>query len=155
MGREKDKNRGHYIILTRKILKSEAYKTLSSTAKTTYSYFLLDKRKKGQTECILTFAQAKENCICRSPDTFVKAKKQLVEHGLLDPIDGGGFNEPARFKYSDRWEDFGTDCFKKREYKSGHGSKYFQVLMKNEKKKKNVIDARWNGKRKNLDTVSE
>ena len=155
MGREKDKKRGHYISLSRKLLKSEAFKTLGSTAKVTYLYFLLDKRVKGQEECILTFAQAKENGICSSPDTFDKAKRQIVDHGILDPLDGGGFNEPARFKYSERWEDFGTDSFKKRKYKSGHGSKYFQILMKDEKKKEKIINARWDGKRKNLDTVSE
>ena len=155
MGREKDKKYGHWIRLTRKLLKHEAFKTLGSTAKVTYLYFLLDKRMKGQTECILTFAQAKENGICSSPDTFDKVKKKLVNHGFLDLLDGGGFNEPARFKYSDCWEDFGTDSFKKRKYKSGHGSKYFQVLMKDEKKKEKIINARWDGKRKNLDTVSE
>jgi len=151
LGRERDKKYGHWFKLTRKLLKHDAYKALSSTAKVTYQYFLLDKRMPNQKECVLTFAQARENGICSSPDTFDKAKKQLVSHGFLDPLDGGGFNEPARFKYSDRWEEFGTDSFKKRKYKSGHGSKYFQVLMKDEKKKKKIIDARWDRNRKNLE----
>ena len=90
----------------------------------------------------LTFGQAQKYGVCNSPTTFSKVKKELVKHGLLDPVDGGGLNAPAVFELSERWRWFNTDQFDEVPYKLGVGSKYFRTAMKDEMKRKKLLDAR-------------
>lgn len=143
MSRRRKKIEGPFVALLHRLIESEAYKSLSATAKLAYVYFLRDLRNGHQEDVTLTFGQAKKYRVCQSPSTFIKAKKQLVANGLLDPVDGGGLNAPAVFKLSRRWGWFGRDQFEVVPYKTGLGSKYFKAAMADEKKKKKVLSARY------------
>jgi hypothetical protein len=142
MSKKRYKIDGPFVPLLHDLIQSDAYKLLSSTAKIAFTYFLRDKRSHQQEKVTLTFGQAKKYRVCQSPSTFGAAKMQLVENGLLDPVDGGGLNAPAIFRLSERWRFFGTDRFKKVPYKLGIGSKYFKTAMKDVDKKKKVVNAR-------------
>ena len=91
---------------------------------------------------IVFCGQAKKYGVCDSSTTFSKVKKELVKHGLLDHVDGGGLNAPAVFELSERWRWFNTDQFDEVPYKLGVGSKYFRTAMKDETKRKRLLDAR-------------
>ena len=142
MGKKRKKIESPFVPLLHPLMESEAFKSMCGPAKVAYLYFLRDVRSGHQEEVILTFGQAKKYGVCKSPSTFDKAKKQLVKHGLLDPVDGGGLNFPAVFKKSSRWRLYGTDRFKDAKYISGHGSKYFRDAMKDDKKRKMILNAR-------------
>ena len=79
---------GSFVALQRPLLKSLAFLSLSNTAKVAYSYFLYDKKSSHQDEVILTFSQAKNFKVCQSQSTFTKIKRELVQYGFLDPLDG-------------------------------------------------------------------
>jgi hypothetical protein len=143
MSKRRKKIEGGFVALPHSLVESEAYKSLSATAKLAYTYFKRDVRSGHQENVTLTFGQAQKYGVCQSPSTFCKVKKQLVENGLLDPVDGGGLNAPAIFKLSRRWGWFGRDQFEVVYYKSGFSSKYFETAMKDETRKKKVLDARY------------
>ena len=143
MSRKSKRLKDGFVGLPNNLIESEAYKSLSATAKLAFIYFLRDIRRGHQVEVTLTFGQAKKYGVCQSPSTFDKAKKRLVGNGLLDPVSGGGLNAPAIFRLSERWRLFGTDRFEVVPYKTGHGSKYFKTAMEDEGKKKKVLDARY------------
>jgi hypothetical protein len=116
---------GGWIPLSKDLLKTNAFISLSSKAKIAYLYFLFDKKNGEQTEIILTFNQAKKFNICNSPTTFNNIKKELVEKGFLNSVSGGGMNESSIFEISYRWKKYGTKLFEKSEYKLGISYKYF------------------------------
>ena len=95
---------GSFVPLGRPLLKSLAFTSLSSSAKIAYPYFLYDKKNAHEDKVILTFSQAKKFKVCQSQSTFTKAKKELVKHGFLDPIVGGGLNATGVYKLSYRWK---------------------------------------------------
>ncbi len=136
------KIKGRFIPLSHNLVDSEAYKQLSATATRALIYFKRDVKNGHQTEVVLTFGQAQKYGVCDSSTTFCKVKKELVKHGLLDPVDGGGLNAPAVFKLSERWRQFNTGQFNEVPYKLGVGSKYFRTAMKDETKRKRLLDAR-------------
>lgn len=142
MARKKHKIAGRFILLSHQLMESDAFMSLSSTAKIAYIYFMHDRKNDYEFEVILTLGQAKKYGVCRSPSTFDKAKKELVKNGFLDPVDGGGLNAPAIFKISERWRLFGLDNYKLVKYKSGHGSKYFKTAMQDEKMRAKILLAR-------------
>ena len=110
--KNRKKKLGSFVPLGRPLLKSLAFTSLSSSAKIAYPYFLYDKKNAHEDKVILTFSQAKKFNICRSQSTFTKIKRDLVKHGFLDPLDGGGLNAPAIFKISNRWNRYGNEDFK-------------------------------------------
>ncbi len=142
MSRKGKKIDGGFVALPHNLIESEAYKFLSAIAKLAYTYFKRDVRNGHQTEVVLTFGQAQKYGVCNSPTTFSKAKQELVKHGLLDPLDGGGLNAPAVFKLSERWRQFNSDRFDEVSYISGFGFKYFRSAMNDETKRKKLLDAR-------------
>jgi len=105
-------------------------------------YFRRDKKNGHQTKVVLTFSQAKKYRICSSPATFDKIKRELVGKGFLDPLESGGLNQPAVFELSDRWKRYGQSNFEVAPYKTGVGSKHFQIIWKDTKKRENLIKAR-------------
>ena len=133
---------GSFVALGRPLLSSLAFTSLCSSAKIAYAYFLYDKKNNHQDQVILTFSQAKKFNVCRSQSTFTKIKKELVKHGFLDPLDGGGLNAPAIFKVSNRWNRYGNEDFKELKYQPGFGSKYFKDAMANPEKRQRIIQAR-------------
>ena len=142
MSRKGKKIDGGFVALPHNLIESEAYKFLSAIAKLAYTYFKRDVRNGHQTEVVLTFGQAQKYGVCNSSTTFSKVKKELVKHGLLDHVDGGGLNAPAVFELSERWRQFNTGQFNEVPYKLGVGSKYFRTAMKDETKRKRLLDAR-------------
>ena len=133
---------GSFVPLGRPLLSSLAFTSLCSSAKIAYAYFLYDKKNDHQDQVILTFSQAKKFNICRSQSTFTKIKKELVKHGFLDPLDGGGLNAPAIFKVSNRWNRYGNEDFKDLKYKPGFSSKFFKDAMANPEKRQRIIQSR-------------
>ena len=142
MPRFKKKYSKGFVALPHILIESEAYKQLSPIATRAFTYFRRDLKNDHQTKVILSFGQAKKYGVCDSSTTFSKVKKELVKHGLLDHVDGGGLNAPAVFELSERWRWFNTDQFDEVPYKLGVGSKYFRTAMKDETKRKRLLDAR-------------
>ena len=142
MPRFKKKYSKGFVALPHNLVDSEAYKQLSAIATRAFTYFRRDLKNGHQTKVVLTFGQAQKYGVCNSSTTFSKVKKELVKHGLLDHVDGGGLNAPAVFELSERWRWFNTDQFDEVPYKLGVGSKYFRTAMKDETKRKRLLDAR-------------
>lgn len=138
--------------MVHRLLDSDAFQSLSSTAKIAFMYFRRDMKNGHQTEVVLTFPQAKKYGVCCSPSTFDRIKRELVEKGFLDPFEPGGLNQPAIFRLSNRWKWYGTSRFQKVEYEPGVGSKYFQLAWKDEERSKKLIKAR-HGKKPNTNSV--
>ena len=139
---KKRKKLGSFVPLGRPLLKSLAFTSLSSSAKIAYPYFLYDKKNDHQDEVVLTFSQAKNFKVCQSQSTFTKIKRELVQYGLLDPLDGGGLNAPAIFKISNRWNRYGDEDFKELKYQPGFSSKFFKDAMAIPEKRQRIIQAR-------------
>ena len=131
-----------FVALPHNLIESDAYKQLSAIATRAFTYFRRDLKSGHQTKVVLTFGQAQKYGVCNSSTTFSKVKKELVKHGLLDHVDGGGLNAAAVFELSERWRWFNTDQFDEVPYKLGVGSKYFRTAMKDETKRKRLLDAR-------------
>ena len=142
MPRFKKKYSKGFVALPHNLVDSEAYQQLSAIATRAFTYFKRDLKNGHQTKVVLSFGQAKKYGVCDSSTTFSKVKKELVKHGLLDHVDGGGLNAPAVFELSERWRWFNTDQFDEVPYKLGVGSKYFRTAMKDETKRKRLLDAR-------------
>ena len=61
---------GKFVMMTREILDSKAYKGISLSAKLTYMYFAINQKCKEDKKVVLTYGQAKEHGVCLSPTTF-------------------------------------------------------------------------------------
>tara|TARA_Y100001934_G_scaffold177211_1_gene209845 strand:- start:36 stop:485 length:450 start_codon:yes stop_codon:yes gene_type:complete len=138
---------GQFVPLQHQLLDSLAFKSLGHASKVGLIYFYKDKKNGHQENLILTFPQAKKYGVCSSPSTFNSVKKELVEKGLLDPFKPGGLGKHSIFKISYRWKLYGTDRFEKIHFEPGCGSKQFQVIWKDEMKRKNLLEVR-HGKKK-------
>jgi len=143
---------GQFVPLQHNLLESLAFQSLSKSSKVGLIYFYKDKKSSHQETVVLTYPQAKKYGVCSSPETFKTIKKALVEKGFLDPFEPGGLGKHSIFKISYRWKIYGTSRFEKIAFKPGCGSKQFQVIWKDELKRKKLLEAR-HGKNKQ-DTVS-
>jgi hypothetical protein len=143
---------GGFVAMEHRLLDSAVFQSLSSTAKIVFCYFKRDLKSGHQTEVSLTISQAKKMGVCQSPSTFGGAKRELVDKGFLDPFEPGGLNQRAVFQLSNRWKRYGQSNFEVLLYKNGVGSKYFQTIWKDPRKRKNLIKAR-HGKRPSIDSV--
>lgn len=122
---------GGWFPVSKDMLRSEAFKSLSGNATKAYFYFLSDKKTDCQEFVTLTFKQAKLKNLCKSDPTFLKIKKELTDKGFLDSIDGGGMGKHAIFKLSYRWKYYNTDRFEELKYKKGFcASKDFRKRLK-------------------------
>tara|TARA_B100000315_G_scaffold94826_1_gene87155 strand:+ start:8995 stop:9462 length:468 start_codon:yes stop_codon:yes gene_type:complete len=140
--KKKNKIEGRFVPLQHSLLTSEAFRSLTKTAKVAYVYFLFDIKRGDQTEVILTFEQAKKYSVCSSPTTFMEIKKELVSKCFLDQLEGGGLNKPSKFKISYMWKKHGTNLFEDKKYCPGIGAKYFKAAWKDSKKKEKLLMAR-------------
>mgnify|MGYP001262978297 CR=1 FL=1 len=149
MGRRKKRQKieGRFVPLQHKLLESKAFQSLTKSAKVAYIYFLFDIKSGHQKEVILTFEQAKKHFVCSSPSTFMKIKKELVNNGFLNQLEGGGLNSPTKFAISHRWKDYGLNDFDQGKYTPGIGSKYFKTAWRDEKKREKLIRARYPNKK--------
>ena len=116
-------------MIEREILKSEAYRSLSGTAKTVYTDFLLRRRVKrleakkgrkketvilnnGELEYTYAEAEKKHPPILRS--AFMRALDCLIGRGLLDVVhsgSGGRRGDKSLYAISERWKTWGTPEF--------------------------------------------
>jgi hypothetical protein len=142
---------GQFVPLQYELLNSLAFQNLSNSSKVGLIYFYKDRKNLHQVEVVLTFPQAKKYGVCKSSTTFDSIKKELVEKGFLDSYAPGGLGKHSTFKTTYRWKLYGTAKFEKADFESGFGSKQFQVIWKDEKKRKNLLQVR-HGKKKQ-DTV--
>jgi hypothetical protein len=118
-----------YIVIEKRLLKSEAFRGLNGIAKTVYFDFCLKcqlakiktpaGRKKewvitNNGELIFSYAEALAKGITRP--RFKRALAELVEHGFIDvehPGSGGVKGDKSKYAISERWRTWGTDTFKK------------------------------------------
>ena len=137
------------IVVERALLKSEAFRSLSGTAKTVYFDFCLKCRVKsiarkhgrkrervilnnGEIEYTYSEAEKKTPKIIRS--SFMRALDSLVERGFIDiehSGSGGKKGDKNKYAISERWRKWGNadfiessrpkDTRKARGFKSGDG----------------------------------
>ena len=145
--KKRQKIEGQFVPLPYQLLDSLAYQSLGNSSKVGLIYFYKDRKNLHQEKVILTFPQAKKYGVCQSSTTFDSIKKELVEKGFLDSFEPGGLGKHSIFKISYRWKLYGTNRFEKIHFEPGCGSKQFQVIWKDEMKRKNLLQAR-HGKKK-------
>lgn len=100
---------GGWFPVSKDMIRSDAFLSLSGNARLAYFYFLDDFKNNGQNKVSLTFEQAKKINLCKSKETFLKIKKELTDKGFLDSIDGGGMGRRAIFKLFVKY-NYGSDC---------------------------------------------
>jgi len=152
------------IYITKKLLSSEAYRSLSRAALLIYQDFLAKRimtavkrdRKKfwvtiNNGEIIYPYGEALEKGFSR--DIFRNSIDELQTKGLLDithhgkggrkPAEGAG--DVTTYWIDDRWEEYGTDDFKparnprRKDTRKGRG---FALIYADKKKRKAMIEKR-------------
>jgi hypothetical protein len=116
------------IAVERKLLKSEAFRSLNGTAKSVYFDFKMKcqvtelKRKPGRKreftisnngEIVYTYSEAEKKGIPRA--TFMRALDELIAKGFIGVAhsgSGGKKGDKSLYAISERWRDYGTDKFK-------------------------------------------
>ena len=150
------------IYISKELLSSKAYRSLSRVSFLVYQDFLgkremfKDRRKKtwhvgNNGELIYTYWEAEENGF--SSKQFRNAIDELQAKGLIDiyhqghggrkPKDGEG--DFTTYWIDDRWMEYGTDDFRpprKPRPKERRQSRGWALLMKDPKKRKQIIAKR-------------
>jgi len=150
------------IYISKELLSSKAYRSLSRVSFMVYQDFLgkremfKDRRKKtwkvgNNGEIIYTYREAEGNGF--SSKQFRNAIDELQAKGLIDiyhqghggrkPKDGEG--DFTTFWIDDRWTEYGTNDFRpprKPRHKDGRQSRGWALLMKDAKKRKQIIAKR-------------
>ena len=117
---------GDVIMVERSLLRADAFRSLSGTAKTVLFDFLMKRKIKGvkvhgrkvpmilnNGEIVYSYAEAEQKGIPRS--TFMRALDELVAKGFIDIAwsgSGGKKGDVSLYGLSDRWIAYGTDKFK-------------------------------------------
>ncbi|UCC95820.1 MAG: hypothetical protein JSW40_03500 [Candidatus Omnitrophota bacterium] len=150
------------IYITKELLASKAYRSLSRVGLLVYHDFLSkrfmikDRRNKqwqlsNNGDIIYPYSEAKENGF--TPKQFRNAIDELQSKGLLDITHLGkggkksenGSGDVTTYWIDDRWQDYGTENFKpprnprKKDSRQDRG---FALLMRDPKKAKNIIEKR-------------
>ena len=140
------------IIVEKELLKSNAFRGLSGTAKTVYLDFLMKRKIKGvkakqgrqsghiilnNGELVYTYAEAEHKAPSISRKAFMTALDSLISRGLIDVHHsgaGGKKGDKSLYGISERWHDFGTDKFisasRPKDKRQGRG---WAVYWKNKK----------------------
>ncbi len=114
---KKKKNRnkidGSFTVLEDNLKESEAFKDLSIHAKWLYMEFKFRFHGDNRYHIIFPYQEAIK---VMSINTFVKSRNKLIENGLIDIVERGGFyNQPAIYGLSERWKKYGTKDFIKKD----------------------------------------
>ncbi len=152
------------IYISKELLSSEAYRSLSRAALLVYQDFLAKRimvkvKRNGKKvwvpinngEIIYPYTEAKRNGFSR--DIFRNSIGELQAKGLIDIThQGKGGRKPANgtgdvstYWIDDRWEEYGTDDFKparnprRKDTRKGRG---FALINADEKKRKAMIEKR-------------
>ncbi|HUU12341.1 MAG TPA: hypothetical protein VM182_01375 [Terriglobia bacterium] len=110
----------------RGLVKSKAFIKLTGKSAQVYFIFrtklVMNKvRHKDGTEWVIAnngqiqFTYVEANSYGITDRQFTRAVDQLVEHGLVDITRQGSMGAPTQFSISDRWQEFGTEQFERRE----------------------------------------
>ncbi len=122
----KKKNRlPPFVPLLYKMLNHKAYIELSASAAKALPYFLCkiknsDYRDRGRylQPFELSYTEAKRYGFHRK--TFARVIRELVRKGFIDPFQRGGLKSGGfgynKFTLSERWQDYGTPDFRKKEW---------------------------------------
>jgi len=113
MSKKKKKNTidGGFTALEDNLKESNAFKDLSIHAKWLYIEFRYRFHGDNRKHIILTYKEAKN---IMAIDTFIRARNQLIERGVIDIVKRGGLEkQPAIYGLSDRWKKYGTKDFVK------------------------------------------
>lgn len=102
---------GGWFPVSKDMMRSEAFDSLSGNAVKAYFCFLNYKKNNENSIVCLAFSKAKKKGICKSSKTFIKIKQELVEKGFIDCVIGNGIGESSRFYVSYRWKYYNTDRF--------------------------------------------
>jgi len=125
----KNKRRGYklppFVAVTWQVLNSKAYKDLPHAAAKALPYFLgrvktpFKDPTRFLTEFTFSYPEGKRYGFAFS--TFSKIIQNLVHYGFIDPVDKGGLRGCGRsysfFKLSIRWQNYGTEQFKRIDWK--------------------------------------
>jgi hypothetical protein len=114
-----------FVALTWRILNSQAYKDLPTSATKALPYFL-GKVKCGYNdpqrylgEFVFPYSEGKKFGFAFG--TFSKVIQDLVRFGFIDPVDKGGLRGDSKsynvFRLSKRWELYGTPGFESLEWR--------------------------------------
>jgi len=149
--------RSHGAYIESELFDSKAYKLLTKAQMRIHFEFMLKRRfgkigSKKKTILLnngdITFTYAEAERLGYSRPTFQRALDKLIEVGLIDITyqgigglvsDNGKIKgEPTLFAISDRWQDYGTDNFVKKERKKdtrkGRGWTVYHERKRKEKK---------------------
>jgi hypothetical protein len=153
------------IYVTKEMLESKAYRSLSRCAMLIYQDFLAKRemiptKRNRQSiwkinnngEIIYPYTEAKDKGF--SGDQFVKSIDELQEKGFLDITHQGkggrktadGTGDATRYWIDDRWKDYGMDDFRpprnprKKDTRKGRGG--WLAINQNPKRKKEIIQKR-------------
>jgi hypothetical protein len=110
------------------LLNSPAYKSLPASAAKALPYFLgkvkLSPKNPERYEQAFEFSYREGQKMGFALATFSKVIQDLVRYGFIEPVDKGGLRGDCRssnkFTLSKRWEAFGSEQFKRLEWKSFH-----------------------------------
>ena len=154
--------RGDIIVVEQDLLKSEAFRSLSGTAKTVLFDFLMKRRIKtrkthaGRKEIAIlnngeirySYAEAKARGLPSS--SFMRALDQVINQGFIDVAwsgSGGKKGDVSLYGISERWRAYGTERFqpatRPKDKRQGRG---FQVGNQLWKRSKNTNFGVKNGK---------
>jgi len=113
------------IVIERKLLKSQVYRSLTSTSKDVYNNFLMKRviaktkaRPGRKSESVILnngeieycYSEAEKEGIPRA--SFMRAITELVEKGFIDIAhsgSGGVKGDKSLYSISDRWRTWGTE----------------------------------------------
>ena len=146
------------IVVSRDLLKAEAFRKLNGTAKTVYFDFLMKCRVKSRT---LKPGRKKERVILNNGEieycyseaekrgtpgaSFMRAIDTLVKCGFIDiehSGNGGKKGDKNLYAISDRWEKWGTDAFvpavRPKDTRSGRGFKRGNTFGRRSSKTENI-----------------
>lgn len=109
---------GPIIVCEREMLKSKAFRSLTSTAMVILFDFLMRRRYKGKKfvnngEIVYPFSEAAKKGIPAA--TFNRNRDLLIERGFLEITragSGGKKGDMTLYALSDRWQKWGKDTFK-------------------------------------------
>ncbi len=115
--RKKTNRLPSFVALTWELLNSKAYIDLTHAAKGALPYFLGKIKSHGldrfDSNFSFSYSEAKRFGFARA--TFHRIICELIEKGLIDPVDRGGLRGAggsySYFKLSERWRRYGENDF--------------------------------------------
>lgn len=115
--KKKNKNKfdGQFAGIEFNLMESEAFKNLNIHTKWLYIEFKHKFYGDNKKHIILTY---KEAIKFMSINTFIKSRNKLIERGFIDVIKRGGLErKPMVYSLSDKWKEYGTKDFVKKDIK--------------------------------------